>query len=50
MLLLLKVKPIGKFVLQGEGAGPGPTTSALVSDICSVLEVILNTLFQCLTF
>ena len=30
--------PIGKFTIQGEGAGPGPTTSALVSDICSVLR------------
>ena len=30
--------PVGKSVLQGEGAGPGPTTSALVSDICSVLR------------
>ena len=24
--------------LQGEGAGPGPTSSALVSDICSILR------------
>tara|TARA_A100001011_G_C14252683_1_gene818632 strand:- start:433 stop:1731 length:1299 start_codon:yes stop_codon:yes gene_type:complete len=30
--------PLGKSVLQGEGAGPGPTTSALVSDICSILR------------
>jgi len=30
--------PIGKSVLQGEGAGPGPTTSALISDLCSVLK------------
>ena len=30
--------PIGKSVLQGDGAGPGPTTSALISDLCSVLR------------
>ena len=30
--------PVGKAVLQGEGAGPGPTTSALISDLCSILK------------
>ena len=30
--------PVGKTVLQGEGAGPGPTTSSLISDLCSVLR------------
>ena len=30
--------PIGKSVLQGEGAGPGPTSSALISDLCSILR------------
>ncbi len=30
--------PIGKSVFQGEGAGPGPTSSALVSDLCSILR------------
>ena len=30
--------PIGKSVLQGEGAGPGPTASALISDLCSILN------------
>ena len=30
--------PIGKSVLQGEGAGPGPTSSALISDLCSILK------------
>ena len=34
--------PIGKSVLQGEGAGPGPTTSALISDLCSVLKGEIN--------
>jgi homoserine dehydrogenase len=30
--------PIGKSVIQGEGAGPGPTSSALISDLCSILR------------
>ena len=30
--------PIGRSVLQGEGAGPGPTSSALISDLCSILN------------
>ena len=34
--------PIGKSVLQGEGAGPGPTSSALISDLCSVLKGEIN--------
>ena len=34
--------PIGKSVLQGEGAGPGPTTSALISDLCSILKNDIN--------
>ena len=34
--------PIGKSVLQGEGAGPGPTSSALISDFCSILKGDLN--------
>ena len=30
--------PVGKSVIQGEGAGPGPTTSSLISDLCSILR------------
>ena len=30
--------PAGKSILQGEGAGPGPTSSALISDLCSILK------------
>ena len=30
-------KPIGETVLQGEGAGPGPTSSSLLSDLISIL-------------
>ena len=36
--IIIEGQPIGKFTIQGEGAGPGPTTSALVSDICSILR------------
>jgi len=36
--VIVEGTPIGKFTIQGEGAGPGPTTSALVSDICSILR------------
>ena len=36
--IIIESDPVGKSVLQGEGAGPGPTTSALVSDICSILR------------
>jgi len=30
--------PVGKSMLQGEGAGPGPTSSALMSDLLSILR------------
>ena len=36
--VIIEGLPIGKFTIQGEGAGPGPTTSALTSDICSILR------------
>ena len=36
--VIIESNPVGKTVLQGEGAGPGPTTSSLVSDLCSVLR------------
>ena len=31
-------KPVGETVLQGEGAGPGPTSSSLLSDLLSVIK------------
>ena len=31
-------KPVGKNIIQGEGAGPSATTSALISDISSILR------------
>jgi homoserine dehydrogenase len=30
-------KPVGESILQGEGAGPGPTSSSLLSDLVSIL-------------
>ncbi len=30
--------PVGETVLQGEGAGPGPTSSSLLSDLLSILR------------
>ena len=36
--VILRGKPIGETVLQGEGAGPGPTSSALLSDLVSILR------------
>ena len=30
--------PIGKSVFQGDGAGPGATSSSLISDLCSILR------------
>ncbi len=31
-------KPVGESVFQGEGAGPGPTSSSLLSDLLSILR------------
>ena len=36
--VIIDSSPVGRTVLQGEGAGPGPTTSSLISDLCSVLR------------
>jgi homoserine dehydrogenase len=36
--VIVESKPAGQSVLQGEGAGAGPTTSSLISDLCSVLR------------
>ena len=35
-------KPVGESILQGEGAGPGPTSSSLLSDFFSVLSGNVN--------
>ncbi len=31
-------RPVGESILQGEGAGPGPTSSSLLSDLLSILN------------
>ena len=36
--VILEGRPIGQSVLQGEGAGPGPTSSSLLSDLLSILR------------
>ncbi len=36
--VILNGSPIGESVLQGEGAGPGPTSSAIMSDLLSILR------------
>ncbi len=36
--VIIEGQPVGHSVLQGEGAGPGPTSSALMSDLLSILR------------
>ena len=36
--VIIDGKPVGRSVIQGEGAGPEATTSALISDISSILR------------
>ncbi len=36
--VILEGKPVGESVLQGEGAGPSATSSALMSDLLSILR------------
>jgi homoserine dehydrogenase len=36
--VIIEGKPVGQSVIQGEGAGPAATTSALISDISSILR------------
>jgi homoserine dehydrogenase len=36
--VIIEGKPVGQTTIQGEGAGPSATTSALVSDISSILR------------
>jgi homoserine dehydrogenase len=37
-VVIIDGKPVGRSVIQGEGAGPEATTSALISDISSILR------------
>ena len=36
--VILEGKPVGETILQGEGAGPGHTSSSLLSDLLSILR------------
>ena len=36
--VILNGLPVGETILQGEGAGPGPTSSSLLSDLLSILR------------
>ena len=36
--VILEGKPVGESIFQGEGAGPGPTSSSLLSDLYSILK------------
>ena len=36
--VIIDGKPVGQSIIQGEGAGPSATTSALVADISSILR------------
>ena len=36
--VILEGKPVGESILQVEGAGPGPTSSSLLSDLLSILR------------
>ncbi|MFL2883212.1 MAG: homoserine dehydrogenase [Pelagibacteraceae bacterium] len=36
--VIINGSPVGQSIIQGEGAGPEPTTSALISDISSILR------------
>ena len=36
--VIMHGSPIGESILQGEGAGPGPTSSSLLSDLLSILR------------
>ncbi len=36
--VIIDGEPVGKNIVQGEGAGPAPTTSAIISDLSSILR------------
>jgi len=36
--VIIEGKPVGESILQGEGAGAGPTSSSLLSDLLSILR------------
>ncbi len=36
--VIVEGKPVGESIFQGQGAGPGPTSSSLLSDLLSILR------------
>ena len=36
--VVIDASPVGRLILQGEGAGPGPTSSALICDLSSIMR------------
>jgi homoserine dehydrogenase len=40
--VILEGKPVGESILQGEGAGPGPTSSSLLSDLVSIMKGVVK--------
>ena len=36
--IIMQGKPVGESILQGEGAGPGPTSSSLLSDLLTIMK------------
>ncbi len=40
--VIIQGKPVGETILQGEGAGPGPTSSSLLSDLLYILRGNIN--------
>ena len=40
--IIMQSEPVGESVLQGEGAGPGPTSSSLLSDLLTILKGNIN--------
>ena len=36
--VILEAKPVGESIFQGEGAGPGPTSSSLLSDLFAIIR------------
>ena len=40
--VIIEGKPVGESILQGEGAGPGPTSSSLLSDLLSIMKDVVK--------
>ncbi|MDC2970648.1 homoserine dehydrogenase [Candidatus Pelagibacter sp.] len=40
--IIMQGKPVGESILQGEGAGPGPTSSSLFSDLLTIIKGNVN--------